>query len=156
MYLFPNRMKKISGLIFYSSSIIGLSYLFFYDQISELTKVFTLKVPTFISFNTQMSNSIWESNNILDELLTILIITSGLIHGFSKEKVEDELIAKIRLESLAWSIKVNFLFILIETLFIFGIYFYNVMIIQLFSILIIFNIKNHFSMSRFYNQRDEK
>ena len=156
MYLFPFKSKKFSGWIFYFSVAIGVTYLFFYDFLSGMTEGFTLKVPMFFSQGIIGRNEFWSNNNLLDELLTIIIIASGIIHGFSQEKVEDELIKKIRLESLAWSVQVNFILVMAETILIFGIHFYEVMVIQLFSILLIFNLKKQHSLNRFYNQKDEK
>ena len=152
MYLFPFKSKRISGLIFYLSVVLGVTYLFFYDFLDGLN----LKVPMFLSQGLIDGNEFWSNNNLLDEILTIIIISSGIIHGFSKEKVEDELIKKIRLESLAWSVQVNFILVMVETILIFGIHFYEVMVIQLFSILLIFNLKKQHSLNRFYNQTDEK
>lgn len=98
----------------------------------------------------------WIKNNLMDEIISLLLVISGIIHGFSKERVEDELISRIRLESLAWSVQVNFAFVILETVFIFGIHFYEVMIIQLFLILLLFNLKQHVALNRFYKQADEK
>ena len=92
MYLFPFKSKKFSGWIFYFSVAIGVTYLFFYDFLSGMTEGFTLKVPMFFSQGIIGRNEFWSNNNLLDELLTIIIIASGIIHGFSQEKVEDELI----------------------------------------------------------------
>lgn len=156
MYLFPFKSKRISGWIFYFSVAFGATYLFFYDYLYGMTDGFTLKVPMFFSQGLFGRNECWDNNNLMDELLTLLIISSGLIHGFSQEKVEDELIKKIRLESLAWSVQVNFVLVMVETILIFGIHFYEVMVIQLFSILLIFNLKKQHSLNRFYNQKDEK
>lgn len=92
----------------------------------------------------------------MDVIISLFIVISGIIHGFSKERVEDELISKIRLESLAWSVQVNFMLVILETVFIFGIHFYEVMIIQLFLILLLFNLKQQVALNRFYKQSDEK
>jgi len=115
-----------------------------------------LKVPMFFSDHFIDGDQFWKKNNLLDEIVAILIVSSGIIHGFSKESVEDELIHKIRLESLAWSVQINFILVLLETIFIFGIHFYEVMIIQLFLILLLFNLKLHLALKHFYKREDEK
>ena len=48
------------------------------------------------------------------------------------------------------------MFVIVETVFIFGIHFYEVMIIQLFLILLLFNLKQQVALNRFYKQADEK
>ena len=115
-----------------------------------------MKVPVFFSDHLLSGGQFWIKNNLVDEIISLLVVISGIIHGFSKERVEDELIAKIRLESLAWSVQINFAFVILETVFIFGIHFYEVMIIQLFLILLLFNLKQHIALNRFYKQADEK
>jgi hypothetical protein len=156
MYLFSNTFKKPSAWIFYSSAVLGTCQLFFYESISALTSGLELNVPMFFSDHLLSAGQFWVKNNLMDEIISLLLVISGIIHGFSKERVEDELIAKIRLESLAWSVQINFMFVIMETVFIFGIHFYEVMIIQLFLILLLFNLKQHIALNRFYKQADEK
>jgi hypothetical protein len=156
MYLFPNTFKKPSAWIFYSSVVLGSCKLFFYDSIFHLTTGLEMKVPVFFSDHLLSGGQFWIKNNLMDEIISLLLVISGIIHGFSKERIEDELIAKIRLESLAWSVQINFMFVIMETVFIFGIHFYEVMIIQLFLILLLFNLKQHIALNRFYKQSDEK
>jgi hypothetical protein len=54
-------------------------------------------------------------NSILDEILTIGIIVGGILVGFSKLKEEDEMISKIRYESLVWATYLNYAIILFLT-----------------------------------------
>ena len=54
----------------------------------------------------------WNTNNIADEIASILLIIGGILVAFSKTKDEDEYISKIRMESLIWATYVNY-FILI-------------------------------------------
>ena len=97
-YLF---YKKISGLVFYLTSIIGL-YLLITDMIFDL---FTLNVYSLFSesISDLTYGGGWIENGLGDEIFTTIIIISGLINSFCKEKIEDELISKIRLESLTMS-----------------------------------------------------
>ena len=156
MYLFSNTFKKPSAWIFYSSVILGICHLFFFESISSLSSGLELNVPMFLTDWLIQGEQFWIKNNLMDEIISLLLVISGIIHGFSKERVEDELISRIRLESLAWSVQVNFAFVILETVFIFGIHFYEVMIIQLFLILLLFNLKQHVALNRFYKQADEK
>jgi hypothetical protein len=156
MYLFSNTFKKPSAWIFYLSVVLGSCQLFFYESISSLTSGLERNVPMFFSDHLLSGGQFWVKNNLVDEIISLFIVTSGIIHGFSKERVEDELISRIRLESLAWSVQINFMFVILETVFIFGIHFYEVMIIQLFLILLLFNLKQHVALNRFYKQADEK
>ena len=80
-------------------------------------------------------------NNIMDELLVILIITSGLFHTFTKEKQEDEMVNALRLAAMKWALIANFTMILLGTILIYGIAYFQFMSFSLFSLLVIYNLK---------------
>jgi hypothetical protein len=88
----------------------------------------------------------WSKNNIFNELTLILIIIGGLLVAFSKTKQEDEYISKIRMESLIWATYVNYGVLLFTVLFIYGMPFFNVMIYNMFTVLIFFILRFHFML----------
>ncbi len=146
-YLFPNRFKAVSGWVFYLSLIIGL-YLWFTDQFDDLLVV---TVPDLFGTDDFLRpNGIWVQNGILDELLTIVIIVSGLIHSFSREKMEDELISKLRLDSLIWSLYVNYAIMILATLLIFGLAYFHILVFNLFTIILFFNLRLRFALRKHY------
>jgi hypothetical protein len=147
-YLFPNRFKALSGWIFYLSLITG-SYLWFTDQFDEL-----LVVPVLDLFSTGDflgPEGFWTHNGILDELLTLIIIVSGIIHSFSREKTEDELISKLRLDSLIWSLYINYAIMILATLLIFGLAYFHVLVFNLFTIILFFNLRLRYSLHKHYS-----
>ena len=121
-YLFKNKWKRISGWIFYLSIPIGI-YLLFTDKFEVLMRI---KVLSFDSIFTppKTENIIgslgfrWIENGFLDEILTFIIIVSGIVHSFSKERIEDELISKIRMDSLVMSLYINYGFLIFFNFFI--------------------------------------
>jgi hypothetical protein len=152
MYLFPNKFKSISGWIFIVTVLFGSYYIFFTDVESMGAGLFTVKVPAVIHDDFFSSDKgFWIYNNIFDELLTILIILSGFIYGFSKEKIEDEFISKMRSDSLAISLYINFGILVLATIFVYGLPYLNVMMIQLFSILVFFNLIFTWRLRKHYN-----
>lgn len=138
-YLFPNHFKKIGWFVLIPFSILGIYIVF-----NEIE-------PTFLNFNMpaifideflkepQLVGKV--NNNILNEIVGVLVIISSLIVAFSKEKQEDELIAKIRLESLVWSVYVNYIVLLLALIFIYDFSFYWVMMFNMFTILIFFIVR---------------
>jgi hypothetical protein len=74
----------------------------------------------------------WIDNNVLDELLTLIIVISGLMASFSREPIEDELIAKLRMDSLTTSLYINYGILLLATLFVYELTYFHVMVVQLF------------------------
>jgi len=72
----------------------------------------------------------------------ILLIVSGLVFvGFSKEKIEDEQISQVRLDSLQWAVYFNYALFIICVLFIYGVHFIPVLIFNIISPLIFFIIR---------------
>ena len=147
-YLFDNKYKKISGLVFYLTSIIGL-YLLLTDRISDL---FTLNVYSLFSesFSDLTYGGGWIENGLGDEIFTTIIIISGLINSFCKEKIEDELISKIRLESLTMSLFISYGLVILSTFLIYNLSYMYVLVFNLFIILILFNLIFRYRLYKHY------
>ncbi|TKK72047.1 hypothetical protein FC093_03280 [Ilyomonas limi] len=86
--------------------------------------------------------------NITNTVVGVLFIAGALMVGFSKEKAEDEFIAELRLSSLLWAVWVNYGLLLFAFLFIYGSAFLNVMLYNMFTVLIIFIIRFHYILYR--------
>lgn len=82
--------------------------------------------------------------DIIPTLMGSLFITGGLLIAFSREKIEDEFIAKLRLSSFMWAVLANYLILLFLMIFIYGMAFLNVMIYNMFTILVLFIIRFHY------------
>jgi hypothetical protein len=117
----------------------------------NMDDLLVMKVPALINDPIFTNNKgIWIENGLFDELITIVLIISGIIHSFSKEKMEDEYISSIRLQALTWSIYVNYSLVLLATLLVFGLAYFHVMIIHLFSLIILFNIRFQLKLRSYY------
>lgn len=146
-YLFPNRFKALSGWVFYPAVVLGL-YLYFTDGFDG---VLVVPVPDLFGSDSLFSGgSGWMRNGILDELFTVLIIVSGILHSFSREKLEDELISKLRLDSLIWSLYVNYAMIILATLLIYDLEYLTVLTFNLFTIILFFNLRLRHSLRKHY------
>lgn len=144
-FLFPHALKKPS-LIVWMLSLAGLVFVLNFndDEAVQLqANVFALmndegfKGPFYFS---------WAKNNILDEIVMLLFIASGLVFAFSKEKTEDEMVAKIRVESLVWATYLNYGILAFCILFIYGLPFLNVMLYNMFTLLVFFIIRFHWML----------
>ncbi|NMM47791.1 hypothetical protein [Marinigracilibium pacificum] len=139
-YLLPYEWKKAGWIVFIPSIAIGL-----YLVITEYEpSVFDLRLPSifvddFIDSDKKLYGIV--ENNFLNEIVGVLAIISGLVVAFSKEKIEDEFISKIRLESLVWATYVNYGVLLITILFVYDFSFFYVMIFNMFTILLFFIIR---------------
>ncbi|WP_035676684.1 hypothetical protein [Flavobacterium limnosediminis] len=144
-HLFPNSFKKISGVLFVLS-LLGLLFIFFLNE----DETVQLQVTMFALFSDESLKGtnyfVWTKNNILDEIVMTVFIVSGLLFAFSKEKIEDEMVSKIRLESLVWATYVNYGVLLFCILFIYGLPFLNVMMYNMFTLLLFFIIRFHWML----------
>lgn len=142
-FLFPNQFKIFGWLLFVPSIILIITL-----SVSGIPIDNYFQINVFAIYADEfMGKPVFcgiIKNGILDEILTITTIVGGLLVGFSKMKNEDEMISKIRYESLVWSTYLNYGLILFFTIFIYGISYMNVLIHNLFTLLLFFIIRFHF------------
>ncbi|WP_372754432.1 hypothetical protein [Mariniflexile sp.] len=127
-YLLPNKYKTI-GWVFFLSGIISGIFLQIYDSPEN---IFDIDIINNLGFE------------YLDEVISVLIIIGGLIVGFSKEKVEDEFIHKLRHESLVWAIILNYIILFFTVLFLYEGNFFTVLVYNMFTPLIFFIVRFNF------------
>ena len=143
-YLIPNKFKPLGWILFIVGIISGL-FLFGTDYETEILKVKVLAVygGDSIFSNEEGFFKIIE-NSILDELIALAIIIGGLIIGFSREKIEDEYIYKLRKDSLVWALLFNYLILSLAIIFIYDFTFFDVLVFNMFTPLIFFIIRFNF------------
>lgn len=93
--------------------------------------------------------------NVTGTLVGAAVLVGALLVGFSREKVEDEYIASLRLSSLLWAVWVNYLLLLVAFLFVWGMPFFNVMVYNMFTVLIIFIARFNIMVRRREQQEAE-
>ncbi|CAN5300242.1 hypothetical protein BH09BAC4_BH09BAC4_22760 [soil metagenome] len=134
-WLFPHQYRLVGWFIFVPSAILGLAMMYGNLQLTFLT--LSAKVDT-----------LFEYSNLTDELAGIGTIIGLFIIAFSREKVEDEMISQLRLEALQWSVYANYIILIIAILTMYDTAFFNVMIYNMFTVLIIFLLRFRFSVYR--------
>ncbi|GAA4274164.1 hypothetical protein U6A24_21990 [Aquimarina gracilis] len=140
-YLLSNKFKKPGWVLL----VVGITFGIIHALNDFESDLLTVKVISLFhndiifSKNNGLVSIIEDS--IVDEILTLMIITGGLLVGFSKEKIEDEFISKIRLSSLKWAILINYGILLFATLFFYHTNFMSIMIYNMFTPLIIFIVR---------------
>ena len=144
-FLLPHRFKFIGWIITIPSIILGLFVMF--DNLS--LDFFSIRLPLdYIVYDGGMNvkGTIDDGTelNFTDEIATIGSIVGLIFIAFSKVKFEDEYVSKIRLESLQWAIYLNFGLLIIATIFIHGLAYYNVTVYNMFTPLIIFIVRFYY------------
>ena len=149
-YLFNYKYKKISGVVFYLSILIGL-FLLLTDRIQDIFVVNVFSIFSYEWFGSEPKGFGWIENGLGDEVFTLLIIVSGIVNSFSREKIEDELISRIRLESLSLSLFISFGLIIISTFLVYNLNYMYVLVFNLFLIILLFNLIFKFRLYKHYN-----
>ena len=149
-YLFSNKFKKISGVVFYLSILIGL-FLLLTDRIQDIFVVNVFSIFSYEWFGSEPKGFGWIENGLGDEVFTLLIIISGIVNSFSREKIEDELISRIRLESLSLSLFISFGLIIISTFLVYNLNYMYVLVFNVFLIILLFNLIFKFRLYKHYN-----
>jgi len=151
-FLFPHRFKLLGWILFVPSSILGITFTLT-GQISTLfsSRSFQVLLPA----DSESIN--FFARHFENTVLGALFIIGALLVAFSKEKVEDEFIASLRLTSFQWAVFINYLLLLLCFLFVYGINFINVMTYTMFTVIVLFIIR--FNYMLYVNQKslsDEK
>ena len=122
--LFPHRFQKVGWIILALSLIIDIIILFegFNSGLIELFEGF--------------DNGGYLTNNIA----IIGTIIGAILVTCSKEKREDEMIAHIRLNSLLAALYINYALLIVAALALYDLDFLNVMMYNMFTILLIFTV----------------
>ncbi len=141
-FLFSHKFQKPGFILLLLGLVLG-GYYIFVDSEPEW-----LRIPVFALLNDELfkplSHLTFINDYVLDEAASILIILGGSWFGFSKEKTEDEFIAKLRLESLLIAIRSYYFILLLTVIFIYGTSFFYVMIFSMFIPLLIFIVRFRF------------
>ncbi|VAW27073.1 hypothetical protein MNBD_BACTEROID04-1116 [hydrothermal vent metagenome] len=141
-FLFPHKYKPLGWFLFIVGFVLGLILLFNeYEYPKWEMDVFPLLGEKDIF---SLAPFKWGKNNVSDEIASILLIIGGILVSFSKTKDEDEYISKIRMESLIWATYVNYIVLIFAVIFVFDFTFFNVMIWNMFTILLFFTIRFHY------------
>ena len=149
-YLFNYKYKKISGWIFYLLIPVGL-FLLLTERIQDIFVVNVFSIFSYEWFGSERTGFGWIENGLGDEIFTLLIIVSGLINSFSKEKIEDELISRIRLESLSLSVFISFGLIIISTFLVFNINSMYELVFNLFLVILLCHLILKVRLFKHYN-----
>ena len=134
-YLLSPKCKKIGWILLLPFTAL---LLFNNGKIEWEISVFSLASESFFSTSPEWFSVI--KNNIIDEIACIGVIVSLLLISFSKEREEDEYIAKLRLNALFRALLITYLLLIFELIFIHGFVFLYVLIFNMFSILAIYII----------------
>lgn len=145
-FLFPNQCKRIGWILLIPSIILGVLIIFFDYKFKFMdSNVFTIYSD---GFGVKKTIFGFFEGNYVNTIAGILFLVGAILVAFSKEKHEDEFIAKTRLESLVWAVYVNYAILALCTLLFFNLEFLLVMIFNMYTILIFFIIRFYYILNK--------
>ena len=146
IYLLPNKFKPLGWFLLVLGLALGTYVLVSgYDSELFVLPVFSMYSSTILGDGSQYFKLI--ENSVLDELACILIIIGGLSVAFTREKIEDEYIAKLRMDSMIWALVVNYGILLSAILFVYDFGFFDVLVFNMFTPLLFFVLRFNFLKS---------
>ncbi len=145
-FLFPHKWR-LAGYLCFAADVIFAIVLktlrpegYVYSDLSQVPgSGHNLQPHTIIDQGTRWHN----------DIIILLIIFGLLFVAFSREKIEDELISQIRLDSLQWAAYVNYGIFIICVIFIYGIDFLPILIFNVITPLIFFIVRFQWRMYQF-------
>lgn len=134
--LIPHKYKFV-GIILLLLGIIA-AYLRFYLGI----KPTYLNLPVFAFYSSFLETKTFQviTNNISEEIVSLLLLLGLMFINFSKEVVENEIVNSIRLFSFSSSVLLNSVVLFFSVLFIYGFAFVNLLMLNMFSQLLFYQI----------------
>ena len=158
-FLLPYRYKIPGWLLLAPALLAGLLYILLGNEFPVDTHItlFGYFGVEFMSSHHSGSGFRLDKIELLPNLISILFLIGGMLVVFSKEKKEDEFIHQIRLNSFQFSVFINYLLLLGCFLTIHGFAFLNVMLYNMFTVIIIYLLRFHYllfknSMPRYEEQ----
>ena len=154
--LLPNRLKNIGWILLLPSFVAGLVFIFFENKLPNT------KINVFGFFGDAiLSNKLEQlfrvsSVDLIPNLIGICFLIGGILVMFSKEKKEDECIIQLRLNSLQWSIFINYSLLLFCFLLVHGLAFLNVMVYNMFTIIVIYILRFQYLLFNHTIVKDEQ
>lgn len=134
--LLPQKFKAI-GFMILAIAIVILA-------IPENTFGDSLSVNLGLLSNKNLSVGPNGETNLLLTIRLVLFLLSFIFISFSREKIEDEYIAGLRLSSWMWAIAINYALLLIAILTVYGLDFLNILLYNMFTPLVIFILRFNF------------
>ena len=96
-------------------------------------------------------------SSLVNNIAIIGTISGAILATCSREKIEDEMVRQLRLNSLLVALYINYAVLIVCSLFVYGLDFLYVMIYNMFTILLIFMVVFRYRMWRLNKEmKDEE
>lgn len=134
--LLPYRFKWLGLLMAVVGIAIGIAVLYFDFR------------PDWLTIETHPDMLFMNTQNLIDEMAVTLLVVGLMMIAFSREHVEDEFVAHIRLQSMLWSFAIYYSIILLTVWLFYDESFWTIMIYHLFMPLLFYVVLFRFTYWR--------
>lgn len=143
VYLFPQKFKVIGLILLIPSAVFA-----WFVLVSDFEfAILDWEVP----WIPAREGTLWTDkakDNFTNEIAMIMLLISLVLVAFSKTKEEDEYVQEIRHDSLLWSLYVNYGLLFIAILSVYEFDFFNVLLFNMYTPLVIFILRFQYYYSR--------
>ncbi len=135
-FLLPHKFK------FVGSALFTLGLILAYIRFSMGVKPEFMTIPVFAVYSSFLEAKSFQviTNNVSEEIVIICLLLGLALLNFSKEKEETQLVNHFRFKALIYSVAANIFFLILCTLFIYGFAYFNVLMVNIFSQLILYQV----------------
>jgi hypothetical protein len=138
-FLFPNQWRRIGYLCFALALLFVIVLKVLHPEGYAAADLHTVPGPG-IKAHHDLYFGV-TAMRLHHNIMVLLIVFGLLFVAFSKEKIEDEQITQLRLDSLQWAIYLNYGIFIICTLFVYGFYFIPVVVFNIITPLVFFIVR---------------
>ncbi len=143
--LFPYRARYVGWLIFIPAAVLGLATLVNDFEFEFLN----IPLPSFFDDDMPLIEKASHNTvNLTNEIAALGVIAGLFLVAFSRERVEDEMIGRMRLEALQWSVVANYAILAVLILTVYGLEFLWVITYNMFTLLLVFIARMRWLMYR--------
>jgi hypothetical protein len=131
-FLFPYWCKYLGAILF----VVHIPIVLFKKELG------------FDNLGTMANSGLFNGQHLFFMTTTLLMLTGLVLFAFSKEKIEDEQISQLRLDSLQWAIYLSYILLIISLALTTGADFKDIMHLNVWIPLIIFIVLFRWKMFR--------
>lgn len=127
--LIPSKYKVLGWILFLAFAVLGLFCIYGEFKIPGFDlSFFNIKEDEGLNFN-------FNDYNLTNEFAFFGTTVGLLIIVFAKEKIEDEFIAMLRLQSLQWAVLISYIVLIVLNYTFYGFGFFGVLVYNCWTIL---------------------
>ena len=143
-FLFHSNFK-VAGIILL---VPALFFTFFRFYLGEKPEFLKHKILAIYSSFLETKYFTLIENNLSEEICGLTLLISLVFIAFSKEKNENESYWQIRLNSVFLALYLNILFLLLSLLFVYGLAFVEILILNMYLFLIFYSVIFNYKLKK--------